>query len=100
MEAEPARAPFADVLDLHLAQADPDGVLRLARRLRRRRRNQVVPFVDLLALVELADHVEPGVLPVLVYLSEIEKLTLDDATPRTRVLRDAPVVVNLAVLES
>ncbi len=35
-----------------------------------------------------------------VYLTEIEKLPLDDATPRTRVLRDAPVVVNLAVLES
>ena len=99
VQPQPARTPFADVLDRHLAQADSDGGACLALRLRLRR-NQVAGGVFRLPFLQFVYGVQPGVLPVLVYLAEIQELPLHDARPGARVLRDAPVVVPLAVLES
>ena len=99
IQSQPARAPFADVLDRHLVQADSDGGARLALLLRLRR-DKVTGGVFRLPLLQFVYGGQPGVLPVLVYLAEIQELPLHDARPGARVLRDAPVVVPLAVLES
>jgi hypothetical protein len=101
LAGQPAGAPLARSVQLHLAQMHLDAVIRrmVGYGPIGREQGQLAGLAGL--LVEALDHPAPGFTLTVVDLAQIKNLALHDPAARaTLALNNAPVAVLLAVLDA